>query len=89
MKFIQDPRVKVARRAFVISWIFFGLFVLLTLSLSYSLGMKPLVFGLPRWVALGAVLVPTVFVILVVFITEKLIPDVSLTDEESGEDEDR
>jgi len=83
MKFTQDPRVKVARKAFAISWIFFGAFVLLGLSLSYSLGLKPLIFGLPRWLVIGAVLVPTVFVILVIFIAEKFIPDIPLTDEEA------
>lgn len=89
MKFTQDPRIKVARKAFVISWIFFGFFVLLALSLSYSLGMKPLIFGLPRWLAIGAVLVPTVFVILVIFIAEKFIPDIPLTDEDTEEEKDQ
>jgi uncharacterized membrane protein YhdT len=89
MDFKQDPRIKVARKAFVISWIFFGAFVLLVLILSYSLGLKPLVFGLPQWVAFGSVLVPTVFVILVIFIAEKFIPDIPLTDGENEKENDR
>lgn len=88
MKFSQDPRVKVARKIFLISWIFFGIYVFLTLFLSYFLGLKPLVLGLPQWLAIGTVLVPAVFVILLIFIVEKLIPDISLTDEETEEKKD-
>ena len=84
MKFIQDPRIKIARKSLLVSWIFFSVFVFLVLFLSYSLGQKPYVFGLPQWVAIGAVLVPAVFTILVIFIAEKLIPDISLTDEEQS-----
>jgi len=83
MRFIEDPRIKIARKSLVVSWVFFGAFVFLVLILSYSLGDKPYVLGLPRWVALGAVLVPTVFTVMVIFIAEKLIPDIPLTDEES------
>ena len=89
MDFKQDPRIKVARKAFAISWIFYIAFVLLVLILSYSLGLKPLVLGLPQWVAIGSVLVPAVFVILVIFIAEKSIPDIPLTDEEQEKEIDR
>ena len=82
MKFLQDPRIRIARKSLVVSWIFFSVFVFLVLFLSYSLGQKPYIFGLPQWVAIGAVLVPTVFTVLVIFIAEKLIPDIPLTDEE-------
>lgn len=88
MKFVQDPRIKIARKSLTVSWIFFSVFVFLVLILSYSLGNKPYVFGLPRWVALGAVLIPTVFTVLVIFIAEKLIPDIPLTDEEQLADEE-
>lgn len=84
MKFVQDPRIKIARKSLTVSWIFFSVFVFLVLSLSYSLGNKPYVFGLPRWVAIGGVLVPTVFTVIVIFITEKLIPDIPLTDEDQS-----
>ena len=84
MKFVQDPRVKIARKSLFISWIFFSVFVFLVLFLSYSLGNKPYVFGLPRWVAIGVVLVPTVFTVMVIVIAEKLIPDIPLTDEEQS-----
>lgn len=83
MKFIQDPRIRIARKSLVVSWIFFSVFVFLVLFLSYSLGQKPYIFGLPQWVAIGAVLIPTVFTVLVIFIAEKLIPDISLTDEDT------
>jgi len=88
MKFIEDPRIKIARKSLVVSWIFFGVFLFLVLVLSYSVGNKPYIFGLPRWVAIGVVLVPTVFTILVIFIAEKLIPDISLTDEETEEEKE-
>ena len=88
MKFIQDPRIKIARKSLVVSWIFFSVFVFLVLFLSYSLGQKPYIFGLPQWVAVGAVLVPTVFTVLVIFIAEKLIPDIPFTDEEQSVDDD-
>ena len=88
MKFIQDPRIKIARKSLVVSWIFFGVFMFLVLVLSYSLGNKPYIFGLPRWVAIGVVLVPTVFTVLVIFIAEKLIPDIPLTDEETEEEKE-
>ena len=84
MKFVQDPRIKIARKSLVVSWIFFSVFVFLVLFLSYTLGQKPYIFGLPQWVAIGAVLVPTVFTVLVIFIAEKLIPDIPLTDEETA-----
>lgn len=87
MKFRQDPRIQIARKSLVVSWVFFGVFVFLVLVLSYSMGNKPYIFGLPRWVAMGAVLVPTVFTVLVIFIAEKLIPDIPLTDEERFSDE--
>jgi uncharacterized membrane protein YhdT len=83
MKFVEDPRIKIARKSWLVSWIFFGVFVFLVLFLSYSLGNKPYVLGLPQWVALGAVLIPTVFTALVIVIAEKFIPDLPLTDDET------
>ena len=58
MKFIEDPRIKVARRGLVIAWIFFAFYLVVILVLSYALGIKPYVLGLPRWVAIGNLLVP-------------------------------
>jgi uncharacterized membrane protein YhdT len=89
MNFVQDPRIKVARKAFLVAWVFYGIFLLLALILSYSLGLQPLVFGLPRWVAMGSVLVPAIFVILVIFVAEKFIPDIPLTDEKKESEGDR
>jgi uncharacterized membrane protein YhdT len=88
MKFVQDPRVRIARKSLVVAWMFFSVFVFLVLFLSYTLGQKPYIFGLPQWVAIGTVLVPTVFTVLVIFIAEKLIPDIPLTDEETKPDQE-
>jgi uncharacterized membrane protein YhdT len=51
------------------------------MAASYLLGIKQRLWGLPRWVAIGNILLPVAFVILLVFVVEKLIPDVSLTDD--------
>lgn len=89
MKFVKDPRIKVALRSFVISWVFFAIYVFVVLVLSYVLGTKPYILGLPRWVAIGNLLVPTLFVLLLIFIVERFIPSVPLTDDEKeGEEEE-
>jgi len=82
MKFIEDPRVKVSRRLWAISWIFYSVFLALLMGLSYTMGTKPYIWGLPRWVAIGNIVVPVVFVILLIPVAEKLIPDLPLTDKE-------
>ncbi len=82
MKFIEDPRIKVCRKSLGISWLFFTIYLIVIMGLSYILGTKPYVWGLPRWMAIGNILVPTVFVILLIFVVEKFIPDISLTDDE-------
>lgn len=89
MNFIQDPRIKVARKTFAVSWIFYGAFVLANMIFSYTLGIRPLIFGLPRWVFIGCILVPAIFVVLCIFIVEKLIPDVPLIDDENNKENDR
>ena len=86
MKFIEDPRIKVAKRGLVVAWIFFALYLIAILVLSYALGIKPYVLGLPRWVAIGNLLVPVAFVIALIFVAEKLIPDIPLTD--NGDEEE-
>jgi uncharacterized membrane protein YhdT len=87
MKFIEDPRIKVARRGLIIAWIFFALYLIAILVLSYVLGIKPYIFGLPCWVAMGNLLVPIAFVIALIFVAEKLIPDIPLTDDEEESEE--
>ena len=88
MKFTEDPRMKICRRSFAISWLFFTLYVVAVMVLSYALGTRPYVFGLPRWLAIGNILVPIVFALALIFVVEKLVPDIPLTDaDEDGEDE--
>jgi uncharacterized membrane protein YhdT len=85
---MEDPRMKICRRSFAISWFFFTLYVFAVMYFSYALGTKPYVFGLPRWLAIGNVLVPAFFVLLLIVVVETLIPDIPLTDsEEDVEDE--
>jgi len=81
MKDAEDPRIKVSRRALLVAWIFFALYLSAVLAASYLLGIKPRLWGLPQWVTIGNILLPVVFVILLIIVVEKLIPDVSLTDD--------
>jgi uncharacterized membrane protein YhdT len=83
MKRTDDPRVKVSRRAFLLAWIFFSAYLLAVMAASYLLGVKPRLWGLPRWVTIGNILIPAGFVILLIIVVEKLIPDVPLTDDET------
>ena len=82
MPFDEDPRIKVARRSLALSWIFFSVFLAVTMAVAASLGNEPLVFGLPRWAALSCVIVPAAFVAALVPLVEKLIPEIPLSDEE-------
>jgi uncharacterized membrane protein YhdT len=84
MKVEEDPRIKVARRGLVIAWTFFSVFLAITLSVAALTGDEPQIFGLPRWVALSCVIVPAVFVLALIPIIEKLIPDIPLSDGSDG-----
>jgi len=86
MDFKKDPRIKTARKILLIASSFFALYVIALLLCSYLLGHKPLLFGLPLWVAVGNLIVPVVFVVLLILVAEKMIPDISLTDEEEEEE---
>lgn len=88
MKFIEDPRMKVARRILALGWIYFTLYLSVIMVTSFILGTKPYVWGLPRWVAIGNIVVPAFFVVLLVFVAEKLIPDIPLTDDKKREEEE-
>ncbi len=81
---MKDPRFKVAKKVFLLSWVFYTLYIACSLAFSYLLGNQPLLFGLPLWVAAGCVGVPVVFVVALIAVAEKAIPDISLTDEEQG-----
>lgn len=87
MGFKEDPRIKVARRILVISWVYFALYLLLYMGSSYILGIKPYVLGLPRWVAIGNLIIPLLFVLGLIFVAEKFIPDIPLSDDETEKEE--
>ena len=88
MKFIEDPRIKIARKSLALSWIYFTIYLIVIMGFSYFLGIKPYLLGLPRWVAIGNILVPIVFILALVFVIEKFIPDVPLTDDEDLENKE-
>jgi uncharacterized membrane protein YhdT len=78
----EDPRVKVARRGLVLAWTFFTVFLSAALVTAAAFNNEPLFFGLPRWVAISCIIVPAVFVVALIPIVEKFIPDISLSDED-------
>jgi uncharacterized membrane protein YhdT len=82
MNIEEDPRIKVARGGFVLSWTFYSVFLAAMLATAALSGDEPQLFGLPRWVALSCVVVPAVFVVALIPIVEWLIPDIPLADEE-------
>ncbi len=82
MKFSEDPRIKIGRKSFALAWIYYTIYLIVIMGLSYILGLEPYFLGLPRWVAIGNIVVPVVFVLLLIIVVEKLIPDVPLTDDE-------
>jgi len=85
MKFIEDPRIKEARKSLALAWIYFFIYLAAIMVLSYTLGITPYVWGLPRWVALGNIGIPALFVIALIFVVERCIPDIPLTDEKEKE----
>ena len=87
MKFVEDPRMKVCRRGFAVAWVYYSIYVIVLLLSSYLLGTKPYVWGLPRWAAIGNIVVPVLFALLAIPVVEKLIPDVPLTDDPKEDDE--
>ena len=89
MKFIEDPRIKVARKILALSWLYFTIFLIFIMGCSFFLGIKPYIWGLPAWVTIGNVVVPIVFVILLIFVIEKFVPDIPLTDIEQKSEEEQ
>jgi len=81
MQFEEDPRIKVARKGLVLSWTFYSVFLATLLGVAAAFGNEPLMFGLPRWVALSCLIVPVLFVVALIPIVEKLIPDISLSND--------
>jgi uncharacterized membrane protein YhdT len=88
MGFTEDPRIKEGRRSLALAWGYFFIYLAVIMILSYSLGIKPYVWGLPRWVAIGNIIVPIVFVIVLIFVVEKFLPNIPLTDDEQKSDEE-
>jgi uncharacterized membrane protein YhdT len=89
MKFIEDPRIKIARNTLALSWLYFTIFLIFIMGCSFLLGIKPYIWGLPAWVAIGNIVVPIVFVIILIFLIEKFIPDIPLTDNEQKPGEEQ
>ena len=81
MKFVEDPRIKHARKCLGIAWLFFSFYIITILTSSYLFGIKPYLWGLPYWVTIGCVAVPVVFVLLLIFVVERFFPDIPLTDD--------
>lgn len=88
MKFEEDSRMRHSRRTLFLAWIFFFAYLLAIMLTSYLLGVQPLFWGLPRWVAVGNIIVPVVFVLLLILVVEKGIPDIPLSDEEKEKEDD-
>lgn len=86
MKFIEDPRIRDGRKSLVLAWLYFTIYLIFIMGSSYLLGIKPYLWGLPRWVAIGNIVVPIVFVIMLIFVVEKFIPDIPLTDDEEEQE---
>jgi uncharacterized membrane protein YhdT len=84
MQFEEDPRIRVARRGLVLSWTFFTVFLAAVLGVAAGFTNEPLLFGLPRWMALSCIIVPAAFVVALIPIVERFIPDISLSDDEGG-----
>lgn len=84
MKLPEDPRVGVARRGLVLAWTFYTVFLAAVLGVAAAFGNEPLLFGLPRWLALSSLVVPALFVLALIPIIEKGIPNIPLGDDEGG-----
>lgn len=87
MKFVEDPRIGVGFKCFIFSWVYFGIYVLILMILSYHLGWEPSVLGLPRWIAIGNILFPIFSMIILVFAVGKFIPDIPLEDDDKENEE--
>jgi uncharacterized membrane protein YhdT len=79
---IDATRMKVAKRGLWIAWSFNALYTAVALIFALGAGEEPLLLGLPRWVALSIVIVPGLFVLALIPLIEKAIPDIPLSDDE-------
>ncbi len=88
MKLANDPRMRIAKRTLIYSWLFYFVFSAAVIFFGATLKIKPYIFGLPAWAAVSIIFIPIGFVVLLALIIDKLIPDISLEDEDSrGEEE--
>jgi uncharacterized membrane protein YhdT len=87
MKLVKDPRMKIAKKTLVYSWIFYSIFMTAVIIPGALLKIKPYIFGLPAWAAVSIIFVPVGFVLLLILVIDKLIPDISLEDEETRGDD--
>jgi uncharacterized membrane protein YhdT len=84
----EDKRIKKAKKIFILAWAYFALYLAVMMSLTYGLGIKPYILGLPAWVAVANLLVPLFFIIMLIPVVELFIPDISLTDEKDSSQEE-
>jgi uncharacterized membrane protein YhdT len=83
---IKDPRMKIAKRSLIFSWIFYSVFSAAVIVSGAFLKIKPYIFGLPAWAAVSIIFVPVGFVLILIILIDKLIPDISLEEEDSSGD---
>jgi uncharacterized membrane protein YhdT len=84
----EDKRIKKARKIFILAWAYFAIYLAVMMSLTYALGIKPCIWGLPSWVAVANLLVPLFFIIMLIPVVELFFPDISLTDEQDNSQEE-
>ena len=82
MKLVKDPRMKIARKSLIFSWLFYTVFTAAVIFSGAFLKIKPTIFGLPAWAAVSIIFIPVGFVLLLIVIIDKLIPDISLEDDD-------
>jgi uncharacterized membrane protein YhdT len=87
MKAPWDPRLKIAKKSLILSWIFYSMFSAAVIFFGATLKIKPTILGLPAWAAVSIIFIPIGFVLLLIIIIDKLIPDISLEDEEAKGDD--
>lgn len=81
--FEEDPRFKTCFKEAIISYIFYFAFVVAVVSSTHLLG-DDLVFGLPKWFFVGSIAVPIIFVLILIFLMEKVFEDMPLTDNQNA-----
>jgi len=89
MKFEEDSRIKIARKTLVLSWLYFTVFLIFIMGCSFLIGIRPYIWGLPAWVAIGNIVVPIVFVIMLIFAIEKFVSDIPMTDDDQKSEEEQ